>query len=187
MIAGRPIDELVQMALPWVEPVARGLCGQVGAADLVDELVAEASGTVFDIARRFDPQRSNFENYAKLRLRYTMLDTLRARSKTRRRACALLASLRMMRGRSAEVPSEGGMPPSEAAFQKRFTRALSAHSVAMIFGLDAAEVEPNLGGGACCPETATRTLRLRAVLLRALEELQDAREREVIQCLYWQG
>ena len=155
MIAERPIDELVQRALPWVEPVARGLCGQVGSSDLVDELVAEATGAVFDIARRYDPQRSNFEKYAKLRLRYTMLDALRARSKTRRRACALLASLRMMRGRSAEVPSEGSMPPSEAAFRKRFTRALSAHSVAMIFGLSAAEVQPSLGAEACCPETAT--------------------------------
>jgi RNA polymerase sigma factor for flagellar operon FliA len=182
-------EHLAQRAMPWVREVARTLSGQIRDGSDVSDLVSHGHGALARIVRRYDASISPFEGYARNRLRLAMLDVLRRHARSHRRATGLMASMLFLSDPAAagkasgDTCTEDEMPPSEAHFRRRFVRALSDHTVAMLFGLASTDWTNTSDTVAAAAERQEQRQRLG----RAIERLQDARERDIIQAVYWAG
>jgi RNA polymerase sigma factor FliA len=70
-------DDLILSGLPYVEGIARKICLTVPISIELDDLRSEGNIGLIDAATRYDPQRGDFEPYAKIRIRGAIRDYLR--------------------------------------------------------------------------------------------------------------
>lgn len=193
------VKALVHEALPLVGPVARHLARQLGAFGEIDELEAVGRAALVEIARGFDPVRGIFSAFARARLRWAMLDSVRRETHGRMfssRAVALAAAERVAR-ETAEAPPDPSA--SDEAHVLRLRGVLAAQAAAMVTALVAPFADEPTGTGE--HPTAPRTgrpprdpspedilLRVRqAEALREAVATLEPRQRDIIEQHYFAG
>jgi RNA polymerase sigma factor FliA len=193
------VAALVREALPMVAPAARQLARQLGALSETEELEAVGRAALVEIARTFDPVRGIFSAFARARMRWAMLDSVRRETHGRMfssRAVALAASERIAREKT-EAPADPSA--TEEAHVARLRGVLAAQAAAMVTALAAPFADEPTGTGE--QPVGPRAGRLprdpspEDILLRArqAEALQAAiaalepRHRDIIEQHYFAG
>lgn len=179
------IRALVKEGLPFVGPTSRFVARQLGRLADAAELESVGRATLVEAARTFDASRSSFSTYARKRLRWSMLDSVRRETYGRTahaRALALRAAERVGDALAVDPPDPH---QPEAAHARRLGAILSAQAAAMAVGISA----PRPGPSAAAPsaedaEIAFARARARAALERAVAGLPE-RQRELIERHYW--
>ena len=190
---------LYSEALPLVGPVARQLARQLGALSEEEELAAVGNVALTEIVRAFDPARGIFSAFARARLRWAMLDSVRRETHGRMfssRALALAAQERIAREKADDAPDPAA---AEEAHVKRLRGVLAAQAAAMVTALAAPFADEPTGTGEhwVAPRGAKmpRDPSPEDILLRARqgEALKssiaalDPRHRDIIERHYFAG
>lgn len=131
------LTALVEQGLPLVAPVARQLAKELGRLADADELASVGRAALFDAALAFDEQRGPFGPYARKKLRWAMLDSVRRETQGRDaygRARALRAAERVV---DAIAPAAPDPVLPEAAHARQLGAILAAQAAAMVVGLTA--------------------------------------------------
>lgn len=131
------LDVLVMEAMPLVEPVSRQVARQLGRLADADELASVGRVALFDAARAFNPIRGTFGPYARRKLRWAMLDSIRRETHGRSafaRARALHAAERVVDAASLGPPDPN---LSESVHARKLGAILLAQATAMAVGLTA--------------------------------------------------
>ena len=131
------IEALVLEAWPAVAGVASRLARQLGVLGEVDELEAAGKAALVEIAQDFDPSRGPLMPFARARLRWAMLDSVRRETHGRMfsaRAYALAAAERVTRA-SLDGPPDPSLPESSHALRLR--GVIAAQAAAMVTALAA--------------------------------------------------
>jgi RNA polymerase sigma factor for flagellar operon FliA len=150
------IEALVGEALPAVPGVANRLARQIGILSEIEELEAAGKAALVEIAQSFDPRKGPFVPFARARLRWAMLDSVRRETHGRMfsaRAYALAAAERVGRA-SIDGPPDAALPESSHALHLR--RVLAAQAAAMVTALAApfADEPTSTGEHAAVPRAA---------------------------------
>lgn len=193
------LEALVKEALPAVSGVAQKLARQLGVLGETEELEAVGRAALMEIAVSFDPSRGVFLPFARVRLRWAMLDSVRRETHGRMfsaRACALAAAERV-----ARVAVDGSPDPTlpESSHALHLRRVLAAQAAAMVTAIAAPFADEPTGTGE--HRVAPKAVRLGrdpgpeeilslARQARALREAVDAlepRARSIIERHYFGG
>ena len=128
------IEALVAEGMPLVAATARSVTKLIGARIELDELRGPAHEALFDAARTFDPSRSTFGTFARKKIRWAMLNTVRKHedARARRRAHAVRVAERL-REVYAEEAVDAALPESSHAVSLR--SQLLAEATAMAVAL----------------------------------------------------
>lgn len=193
------VAALVREALPLVGPAARQLARQLGAISEEEELAAVGRAALVEIARAFDPARGIFSAFARARLRWAMLDSVRRETHGRMfssRALALAAAERIAREK-ADAPVDPAA--GEEAHVLRLRGVLAAQAAAMVTALVAPFADEPTGtgehhvaprGGRMPRDPSPEDILLRArqgeALRRAIDALEP-RHRDIIEQHYFAG
>ncbi|MFO0552090.1 MAG: sigma-70 family RNA polymerase sigma factor [Polyangiaceae bacterium] len=194
---GGRVDSLVREAWDQVERVAGAVRREVGFSAEHDELVSVGRTALFEAARSFDPSRANFVPFARLKLRWAMLDHVRREWHGKHyawRARALMASVRA----AEDAPVSAPDPTAPEEHHRRALRSvLAGRAMAMVLGL----VGPSLEDGnpdsmrehverpphdAPSPEELLLRERKVLELRRAVAALPD-RQRTLLERHYFEG
>jgi RNA polymerase sigma factor for flagellar operon FliA len=193
------IAALVHEALPLVGPVAKQLARQLGAFGETEELEAVGRAALVEIAHDFDPVRGLFTAFARSRLRWAMLDSVRRETHGRMfssRALALAASERIARETTSEPPDPQLDGDGHA---RRLRGVIAAQAAAMVTALCAPfadegtgtgerPVAPRQGRPAHDPGPEDVVLRARqAAALRTAVEALEPRHRDIVERHYFGG
>jgi RNA polymerase sigma factor for flagellar operon FliA len=193
------VAALVREALPMVGPMARQLARQLGAISEEEELAAVGRAAVIEIARAFDPVRGIFSAFARARLRWAMLDSVRRETHGRMfssRALALAASERIARETADEPPDPTA---ADEAHVQRLRGVLAAQAAAMVTALVAPFADEPTGSGEHpvaprggrtlrdpSPEDILLRVRQAEALRKAIAALEP-RQRDIIEQHYFAG
>jgi RNA polymerase sigma factor for flagellar operon FliA len=171
-----------------VDFVAYRLARRLGSRVPIDDLKAAGREALVEVARTFDPSRSQFKTYAARKIQWAILDLYRRETHGRAlaaRAQALSSAARFVEGFEAELPA--GEMPTEEAYQERFRELLAGQAAALACGLIAPvgdlSAAPDAGES---PEELLAKRQLRDALIDAVAELPE-RERELIDRHYFGG
>lgn len=131
------VRALVESELGLVDTLTRVVAKEVGYRAELDELRSVGRSALFEAARSYDPTRSSFSGYARKRLRWAMLDAVRASSDS-----AVARSARMLRAAEdvrAELTASPVEPErSEAEHATDLRHALMAEATAMVVAFSGA-------------------------------------------------
>jgi RNA polymerase sigma factor for flagellar operon FliA len=131
------VRALVEEGLPFVSQVANLVARQLGRIADREELEGVGRLELVAIARSFDPARASFPGYARTKLRWAMLDSVRRETHGRAfaaKARALVAAERVADGATREPPDPHG---TEAAHAARLRAVFAAQAAAMALALAA--------------------------------------------------
>lgn len=193
------IAALVSEGMAFVEPVARRVARLVGRLSDVEELASVGRAALFDAARTFDPDRCLFSAYARTKLRWAMLDSVRRDSHGR--APWSRANAERGRGRIAEL--HGTKPDAalpETAHASRLRAVFAAQACAMAVALAApfadepsspspdgpAPAAPPSQPNVVSPEDALSRMRFGADVRASLAVLPP-RQRAIVERHYFDG
>jgi RNA polymerase sigma factor for flagellar operon FliA len=185
---GQREERLVREGLPALKAEALRLWRRLGRRVELDELEALGHAALVEVARTFDEERASFETYARLKLRWAMLDGLRRQTHGRvaaGRARALAGSDQLWREGQQRPGLIGGPPDAESA-GRRLGTFLRAHAGALAMGLIAAQGDlaalPHPGES---PEDGTLR-RAASRRLRAMVRELPKRERALVEGHYFE-
>jgi RNA polymerase sigma factor for flagellar operon FliA len=181
-------DELLAEGLAVLQLVARRIARRLGHRIPLDDLMALGHPALIEITRSYNPARASFNAYARIKLRWAILDGIRRETRwrtERARACALSASERY-----AETEREGAgeAPQSQQACEEQLGRILSGHAAAMALGMSVArpDVDGAVAAGGESPEDGAARAELADAVRRAVRALPE-RERALIERHYYEG
>ncbi|MEM1032029.1 MAG: sigma-70 family RNA polymerase sigma factor [Myxococcota bacterium] len=187
-------DETVETAMEILDVVARSMARRFGSQIQREDLLSIGHLALMDLLRRFDPERSPLEPYLHARLKWAILDGLRSQTHGRyvkARAAAIRASLELTEARAqtdSGSPRSSG-PVSEGTHALVLRETLRDHALAMGIKL----VQVPSGGDTAVTNSSQNPERLtdRRVLLdavrQAVSELEDARQRTLVERHYFGG
>jgi RNA polymerase sigma factor for flagellar operon FliA len=180
--------------LDLVDLIARQVARSLGSSVEFDELLSAGREGLLDAARRYDPSRNIlFRTYASYRIRGAMLDNVRKLAALPRRAFERLAALeaanRIDEGAVEFTLANAGMTPAEAEATLENQLALTATACAL------ATLSPDVvpafdersDAGVQTPEEQLARAELLAHLQRAIGEIKEPREAEVLRLHYFEG
>ncbi len=168
------VRALVESELGLVDTLARVVAKEVGFRADVDELRSVGRTALFEAARAFDPARSSFSGYARRRLRWAMLDSVRASSDR-----AVARHARMLRA-AEDVRAELAASPvlaerSEAEHATDLRHALMAEATAMAVVFSAAPApDDEAAATSVTPEDVAGRRALSRDVQAALTQLPEA-------------
>lgn len=182
------IDQRYAEGLDVLQVVARRVARRLGNRVPVDDLLDAGRPALLGIVRSYDPGRSSFAVYARVKLGWAILDVIRRQTRWRSehpRATALAAAEKYLEARhEAEEP----LPEPREACEERLGELLAGHAAAMVLGLVAAreELDEGLPDGQESPEEHAASAELAAALRGAVAALPE-RERALIERHYFGG
>ncbi len=192
-------DGLFAEALVAVDPLAIKLARQLGALGESEELAAVGRAALVEIVGAYDPGKGPFLPFARARLKWAMLDSVRRETHGRMfssRACALAAAERVAQEARGEAPAPG-LP--EEAHVKRLRGVLAAQAAAMVASLAAPFADEGTSTGEQrvvarrggrprepSPEDILLLRRQRDALRDAVARLEP-RAREIVERHYFGG
>jgi RNA polymerase sigma factor for flagellar operon FliA len=176
-------QDLVRQGLPVVVAVCRRLARRLGGVVPLDDLTGIGNLALVDVARAWDPSRAAFVPYARVRLKWAILDGLRRETHARAslRAAALIASDRLADAEAEE--SEPGAPTTQEEDQAALADLLSAHAAALALGLAVASPDVSVAES---PEEEVGRAEVAHVIRTVIDGLPD-RERALMQRHYYGG
>ena len=188
--------ERFHATLDLVQLIAGQMRACVGSVVEIDDLLSYGRSGLLDAARRFDSQRGvPFRAYATLRVRWTIIDAVRALSPLPRRVYDRLRGLDAM-----DLVREGVMDDTYAAASEQLTPQaadsaledhLSAMATAMAIGMIATPARGEDDSIAALspaqsPEDAASAAEMRETFRKVLEEL-PSQEAELVRRHYLEG
>jgi RNA polymerase sigma factor for flagellar operon FliA len=180
--------------LDLVDLIARQVSRSVGRLVEFDDLLSAGREGLLDAARRYDPSRDiSFRTYANHRIRGAMLDNVRKLAALPRRAFERLAALAVAnRIDEAEVPfilANAGMSAGEAdaAIESQLAITASACALATLSPDVILALEEPPRASQETPEEQLARAELLAHLERAIGEIKEPREAEVLRLHYFEG
>jgi RNA polymerase sigma factor for flagellar operon FliA len=189
------VRALVEEGLPFVPQVANLVARQLGRIADREELEGVGRLELVAIARSYDPSRASFPGYARTKLRWAMLDSVRRDTHGRAfasKARALVAAERVADGATADLPDPHG---SEAAHAARLRAVFAAQAAAMALALaapyeaaprsDAEEGAPSPPDLASPSPEEALSLRRQAERLRAAIDELPPRQRALVDRHYF--
>jgi RNA polymerase sigma factor for flagellar operon FliA len=187
---------LVAEILPAVPVIARLVAREVGIRTDLADLCSVGNLALMEAARTFDPSRATFATYARRKLRWAMLDSVRAETYGRgiySRARAVAGADRVA-GVATAHPPDPSLPESSHA--RKLRTLIAAQAAALAVGLASPFAEESTSGdgqsGALVafadpsPEDLVLRHRFSAELAAALQGLPE-RQRELVTRHYFKG
>lgn len=184
-------DEMVETAMEVLDQVAWRMVRRFGSQIQREDLLSIGHLALMDILRRYDPEQSPLEPYLRARLKWAMLDGIRAQTHgrfIRGRASAMRTSGHLSEAKEGEARPEQG-PLSEASHTVVLRNTLRDHALAMGVKLVVADAggEMAVTNSSQNPERLTQRRVLLDALRQAVTELDDVRQRELIERHYFGG
>jgi RNA polymerase sigma factor for flagellar operon FliA len=182
------IDRLLAEGMGVLQVVAKRIARRLGHRIPAEDLMAVGRPALIDIARTYDPTRSRFTKYARVKLTWAIIDGLRRETRWRSehaRAAALGASERYA---EATAPAEELPPEPQEQCERQIGELLAGHAAAMVLGLTATpeDVGASLPDEGDSPEECAAAAELAADVRRAVQALPE-RERALIERHYYGG
>ncbi|HSN99555.1 MAG TPA: sigma-70 family RNA polymerase sigma factor [Candidatus Nanopelagicales bacterium] len=181
-------DRLFVDGMNVLQVVARRIARRLGRRVPVEDLLAIGRAALLDVVRSYDPSRSSFPTYARVKLTWAVLEGVRRESRWRSErswVVALAASEQY-----AEATRQDEITPIDPQedHQQQFGDLLAGHAAAMVLGLMAArdETDPGIADEGESPEERTAAAELAVAVRRAVEHLPE-RERALIERHYYGG
>lgn len=184
-------DEVVETAMQVLDRVARHMARRFGSQIQREDLLSIGHLALMDILRRYDPEQSALEPYLRARLKWAMLDGIRRQTHGRYikgRAAAMRTSGHLTEAKASTPAPEQG-PLSESSHAVVLRETLRDHALAMGVKLMAAPAggETAVTNSSQNPERLTHRRVLLDALKQAVAELDDERQRELIERHYFGG
>jgi RNA polymerase sigma factor FliA len=187
-------ETLIENYLPLVKSVARGVARRLPSWIDPDDLISAGCLGLISATERFDPTRGiTFGLFAKYRIRWAIMDELRAIDPVSRRRRQRMQHLERTR---TELTNELGNPPSDEQLAEQlgleldeFLNMAGKLTPALEFSLDLLErgaasmLQPEVGA-IPSPDRALFDKELRLRLVEAINRLPD-RMRTVISLYYY--
>lgn len=180
--------------LDLVDLIARQVSRSVGRLVEFDDLLSAGREGLLDAARRYDPSRDiSFRTYANYRIRGAMLDNVRKLAALPRRAFERLAALavvnRIDEGEAPFILADAAMTAGEAdaAIERHLTLTASACALATLSPDAAVALDEPPRASQETPEEQLARAELLAHLQRAIGEIKELREAEVLRLHYFEG
>jgi RNA polymerase sigma factor FliA len=133
---------LVESELALVDTIARVVAKEVGYRTDRDELRGVGRVALFEAACSYDPARSTFSGYARRRLRWAMLDFVRASSdRVAGRPARMLRAAEAVRAELTAAPVDSARTEAEHATNLRQALLAEATAMAVAFASSASPKE----------------------------------------------
>jgi len=180
--------ELLRLGIPLAELVTRRVARRLRGLVPIDDIRSICGVALLEAMRSYDPTRTAFAGYIRVKLKWAIFDQLRREARGRAvlaRINAIMASERLGDELGDELfePSE---PATAEEWHERFTALLDGHAAALAVGL-ATSTCGALGTFAeVTPEEQTERAELTDQLQQALTKLPE-RERALIHRHYYGG
>jgi len=184
-------DDVIETSMEVLERVAGHMAGRFGSQIQREDLLSIGHLALMDILKRYDPEQSALEPFLWARLKWAMLDGVRKQTHGRyikSRAAAMRTSGHLTEAKEAEPPPEQG-PLSEASHAVVLRETLRDHALAMGVKLMAAPAggDTAVTNSSQNPERLTQRRILLDALQQAVDELDDERQRELVERHYFGG
>jgi RNA polymerase sigma factor for flagellar operon FliA len=180
--------------LDLVDLIARQLSRSVGRFVEFDDLLSAGREGLLEAARRYDPSRNIlFRTYASHRIRGAMIDNVRKLAALPRRAFERLAALdaanRIDEGQVEFTLANAGMSAgeAEAALGNQLALTATACALATLSPDVVPSVDERPAATTDTPEEQLARAELLAHLQRAIGEIKEPREAEVLRLHYFEG
>jgi len=184
-------DEMVETAMAVLDRVASQMARRFGSQLQREDLLSIGHLALMDVLRRYDPDQSALEPYLRARLKWAILDGIRKQTHGRyikSRAAAMRTSGHLTEAKEGEAAPDQG-PLSEASHAVVLRETLRDHALAMGVKLMVAQTgsETAVANSSQSPERLTHRRVILDALKQAVDELDDTRQRELIERHYFGG